>query len=164
MGNCIQEISADTLFIYERLQKTQIGEEVTYDELSKLIGRKVAPGMLVTARKKAMNDDQIVFGTIRNKGLKRLADSEVVSTAKATFLGIQRTTKRERRRLSSVKYEMLSKGEQGRHNGYAAALAMINEAAAPKQLAALEDTAVKNAQKLSMIQTIDAFREAEGGI
>lgn len=163
MANCIPEISADTILIYEKLTKTAIGETITYQDLAQVIRRTPNAGMIRTARKKAQSEDRIVFGTIRGVGIRRLAGNEVVTNSAATFSHIQRTAKREKARLSSVEFESLSKELKIKHSASAAALAVIHEIAAPKQIRALESKS-SELQKLSMIQTIDAIRESEGGL
>lgn len=164
MGNCIPEISADTVMIYERLVAAKTGEEITKAELDGVIGRRVPSSMLTTARRKALSDNQIVFGTIRGVGIRRMDDSEVVNSSAASFHSIQRATRREARRLSAIRFEGLPDNMKVKHSAAAAALAMINKIAAPQQVKVLESKAADGMRKLSMIQAIDAIRESEGAL
>ena len=71
MTKTIGETSADSRFLAERLAKVEPKGEVTYDELSEVIGRNVQNGArssLATARKIACRDHKIVFGVDRGKG------------------------------------------------------------------------------------------------
>jgi len=168
MTNCIQELSADTILLYNKLITIETDKEITYEELSKVIKRDIRHNgnivLLNTARKKAMKDDNIVFGTIRNRGLKRLSDTEIVDNSSASFLSIQRATKRESRKLIAVDFQTLPQDKKIKHSASAAALAVIHEMAAPKQIKVIENKIKDSNAKLSMIQTIDAIREAEGGL
>lgn len=159
MNQCIPEISVDTRMIIAKLQECKIGEIITYEDLDKTIGRKTPPGILNTARKRVLSDNQIVFGTIRKVGFKRLSDSEIVDNSASTFNSIQRATKRERKKLISVDFENLSSSSKIKHSATAATLAVINEIAKPKEQLKLESKISTNAnQKLSMIQALEAFK------
>ena len=77
----INEVSADTLALYEALKDITIDGMITYANLSDLIGRDVqseAIGSLTTARRMCQREDQIVFSPVRGVGLKRLDDSGIV--------------------------------------------------------------------------------------
>jgi len=162
MASCIPEISVDTVIIYEHLTMMKPGEIVTYSDLAKYIGRSVPSSMLVTARKKALSDNHMVFGTIRLVGLKLLSDIEIVKNAPATFRTIQNATRREAKRLAAVVFETLGNPEKIKHSASSAALAVINRLATPKQVEVLELKAADGMRKLSMMQALDAIREAEG--
>lgn len=164
MANCIPEISADTVMIYEKLITADVGQEITYKELDRVIGREVPYSMLATARHKALVENRIVFATVRKIGLKRLDDQEIVRNSTACFRAIQNTAKRERSRLSSVEFESLPKEMKVKHSATAAALAMINEIASPKKLKVLEGKTSDGMRRLSMMQTLDAIRESENPV
>lgn len=95
----IQRASIDAQVIAERLAKCEIGGEVSYSELNKIINRDVqvkARSVLDTARR-------MVFGVIMNVGLRRLNDVEIVGTGQHTIDHIRKTSKRGAVRLGCVK-------------------------------------------------------------
>jgi len=157
MNSCIQEISVDTQFIIKKLSTCKIGDVITYEELAKEIKRKVPNGILVTARKRLLTDERMVFGTIRKVGLKRLSDSEIVNTSTAALGSIQRATKREKKRLVSVDFENLPSNMKIKHSAIAATLAVVNEITKEKKQNRLESSISNENQKLSMVQTIETF-------
>jgi hypothetical protein len=161
--SCIPEISVDTVMVYERLIAAKVDEVITYADLAKTIGRQVPYSMLSTARHKAMVEKRIVFATIHKVGIKRLADSDIVTLSTASFRSIQNTTRRERSRLSSVEFDTLPRELKVKHSATAAALAMIHEVASKKQLKVLEDKtdSADGLRRLSMMQALDAIRTAE---
>lgn len=88
----VGQLSVDSIMLSKRLATAQFGDVINYSELSKLIGRDVqndARGCLVTAMKIVRRDNQIVFGTVRNVGIRRLNDDEIVDTPKAAFRRIR---------------------------------------------------------------------------
>jgi len=67
----IPEMSVDTRLLIERLSRVEIGDFVSYKELSEVIGRDVqgaARGNLTTARHRLEVDDAIQFGPVVGKG------------------------------------------------------------------------------------------------
>ena len=102
----IGEMSDYSKFLVLRLRDAEIGETVTYDEMSASIHRNTqheARGNLDTARRRVMEDDGIVFGAVLNVGIKRLNDEEIVSTGTHDVQKIHRISKRAGRRLDNVK-------------------------------------------------------------
>ena len=97
----IAEISVDARLLHQRLQSVGVGETVSWEELSQVIGRDVTAGSkgygpLSTARKRALNDDGMVFDAIPKVGLKRLTDAEIVNTGQATVDKVRRAARKGR--------------------------------------------------------------------
>lgn len=156
-----QESSANTQMVYERLKKAEIAEVITYVDFEKCIGQPLKRGMLTWARKTALRENQMVFGTVWKVGLQRLDDLQIIMNAGASFKHIQKASIREKDKISSVAFEKLDIPMKIKHSATAAALAMIHAAASQRTILELEDRAKEREQKLSMMQAIDAFREAE---
>lgn len=107
----IPEIGLDTRLLAERLRALRVDEEVTYAELSQLIGRNVqheARGILRTARHHVEREDRIVTECVRNQSVKRLADAVIVNTiGTAARQRIRRTAQRAIRKLVAVDFPAL---------------------------------------------------------
>lgn len=127
----IAKLSIDAQTLYGKaLKLCEVGQLLTYDQLSKLIGRDVrehAYGALQTARRIAEREDGIAFGTITNVGLKRLNDVEVIGTADKTLAHIRRTASRSGRRvLWCLKdFDKLSDEKKVEHNARVSALTVL---------------------------------------
>jgi len=98
----IPEMSVDARTLMERLQRCQVDETVSYEELSILIGRDVQRDvryLLATARLRLLEDDDnpMYFGAVTNVGLKRLAAIDLVGTGEQSLQHIRRTSRRAAR-------------------------------------------------------------------
>ena len=162
MSRAIHEISVDTRTLYDRIITAKAGDEITYAALSELIGRDVqtvARSALHSARKMAMRDHNVVFGVVRNEGLKRLADVEVVQTGEATVAKLRRVAKRGIRTITSVQdFAQLPDAAKIKHNTFASMFGAVAAMAKPASMKRLEG-AVNAAQTgtLPIGRTLEAF-------
>lgn len=98
----IQEVGIDAKILQERLQKANIGQVISYDELSEIVNkdvRKEGYSAFLSARKACLRE-KIVFGTIAKVGIKRVSDSEIVKGAAAGVRRVRSAIRRESIRLS----------------------------------------------------------------
>lgn len=157
----IAALSLDAKLLYERLKSAKIGDVVTYQELSNIIGRDVLDpgrGLLQTARRKALREDYFVFGIVRKEGLKRLSDLEIVATGEDTVGRIRRTARRGFRTITAVKdFEALPNEAKIRHNVYASMLGAVAMAASAPQMKKLEKKVSEAKAQLSLTKTLEAF-------
>ena len=112
------EKSADTKIIESVLSECEVGGLVTYEALSKSIGRDVrehAISSLGTARRGLLKSKGFVFGIERNVGLIRLNDSAIIKSTERDRVHLQRTAKKSLRKLSVVKFEGLTADEKRSH-------------------------------------------------
>jgi hypothetical protein len=121
------ELTVETKMIYELLKTFEIEQFVSYEELSKLIGRDVqhlGRCNLSGAMRKCLMSDNMNFATVRNQGVKRLADPDVVRGGQALQRIGNIATKR-RRALHAVDYPNLTKDLQKDHNAELSALGVL---------------------------------------
>lgn len=152
--------SLDTQELVKRLREVEVGEEVRYTELDKLIGRDARTHGLQTARREMLREGR-VFGVITGKGLKRLKDAETVDMAAGGVRRINRMAKRGIQVLAAADYEKLTQGEKLRHATHMTVftLAASNTGAASMQRI---EQAVNSTQ--SAIPAAKAALLAVGGI
>lgn len=114
------QISVDAKMLAEKLTSVQVGVVVTYSDLSKIIGRPVQKGgraAMIEARKIVQRDKRMVFDSVRNLGLKRLNDVEIVdSTSDRELRCMHRRTKRAVAKLVCVDYNALPNEKKVKHN------------------------------------------------
>lgn len=163
MPRIIAALSIDAKMIYDRLAESKIGEIIGYDELSKIIGRDTTNGgrgPLTTARRKAMRENRMVFGTVRKQGIKRLADTEIVESAASDLRRIRKATRRVVERTTMVDFSKLPAKAQSEHNVYLSmfgAIAQMTLASSMKQIA---KRVAETHQALPLAKTLEAFKEA----
>lgn len=153
--------SIDTQMIYERLEKSAIGELVEYQELSALIGTDVQSkgrGYMETARRMAMRDKGMVFEPVRNVGLKRLADTEIVRSGQAYISKIRRHARRGMRVLVSVQdFNSLPNDLKVRHNATASMLGAVAQFSGGAAQKRIEGAVEQAGQKISYAKTLELF-------
>jgi hypothetical protein len=110
---------SDSAQLARLLATLAVGEEISYDQLGKAIGRDVqgqARGALETARRKLLRDQRRVFDVVIDIGLRRLNDREIVQTADKARAHIRRTSHKAARTVLCADYEGLDKEMQVKHN------------------------------------------------
>ena len=153
------EKSADTKIIETVLKEAKVGEVITYDAMSKALGRDVrshAQGAMQTARK-TMLDGGIVFGTERNVGLIRLNDVQIVDSTEDDRKRVQRIGKRSLKKLGSVKFELLENDQKRRHTTMAAQLGAIAMFASKSSTTKIESHVKPTAETLAIGETLGLF-------
>jgi len=157
----IGQVTWDTKALADRLAKAKTGELITYEELSGLIGRNVqaiARSNMESARDIVMRDGQIVFGVVRNIGLKRLNAAETVQTGQDSVDHIRRTSKRALRRITSLEYEALPNEMKIKHNMYASAFGVLAHMMGAPQMRRLEGRVEAAHDRLPLMKTLEAFK------
>lgn len=136
----IHEKSADTKILESVLASAEIGQTITYEELSKAIGRdvrKFSVSALFSARRCVFNEHRMVFGVVRNVGLKRLDDKGIVNTSESDRMRLQRISNKSLRKLSVVKFEDLPQEAKRQHvvaSAQFGAIAMFSSKSSTKKI------------------------------
>lgn len=131
--------SADIQALVARLNRLEMGELVTYADLSEAIGRDIRSRryLLATACAHLLKQRK-VFACVTNTGMRRLTDSEIVENSLYAFRRIRRMTKRSAMRLTSANWNELSHTERQQHNLHLSVLGAIAHAATPLNMACIE--------------------------
>lgn len=157
------QLSIDTKMLAERLQKTSVGDTVTYEECSKIVSRDVTNGarhVLQAARRYCEAHYNMLFGCVHRVGLKRLNDSEIVDLGESTLKHVRRTSLKTARRIAQcADYEKLSEQKKIKHNTYASVLAMLGTALTEKRIAKIEERVKDTQRALPLAQTLKAITE-----
>lgn len=88
--------SIDAKMVFQRLITTEPGDVVTYQELNQITGRDVVKNrhIIATARNMAAREKLMQFDAVKNVGLKRLSDDEIVAMQTTRPLNHIRSTVR----------------------------------------------------------------------
>lgn len=105
-------VSTDVLVIEGLLGATKPGDIVTYETLSKAIGKDVRENgnrmAIYGAQRRLKANNNMVFGTVMGVGIKRLNDEEIVDVVDKVVVSINRKAKRGLNTLSLADYTKLS--------------------------------------------------------
>ena len=161
MPRTIPEFSVDAKLVYDRLLKCGVGDVVTYEELSEMVGRDIRSKGYATAqaaRKRAMRDNQMVFECIWRVGYKRLSDVEVVQTGEQTIRSMRRAATRGLKRIVSVQeFDKLPAPMKAKHNAYASLFGAVHSMFHGNAVKKLEQKVLAAQQKLPIAATLRAF-------
>lgn len=157
-------LSADTRFVYQKLRELAVGSTATRDDLAALIDVPAQSTRLnaaiASARRKLLHEENMVFGTIRGVGLKRLDDTEIVGTAAATTRKIRRAARKGVKTLSSVQdFSALSRAEQMRHSASLSIFGAVAEISRERSVQKIEKAIDPAKRDLPFRQTLAMFRE-----
>lgn len=159
----IGEISVDARLLYERLKKASVGDLVTYQELGAIISRNVQSesySVLQTARRRCLNEDMIVFGTVENEGLKRLSPAEIASSGEYYVRHARRTVRKGIKILSALKteeFDSLSNEDKIRHNADRSALGLFDQMMRPATIKKIEAQVSEEKTALSLAKCLSAL-------
>lgn len=154
--------SLETTQIEKELRKAEIGETISYKQLSEVLGRDVRQwcrNNLQSARR-ILSSEGYEFGVVLNVGLKRLAPNEVVDTNAVFTEKIRRTTKRGLKRLSHVVLDDLDDEHRTRLNAQAAHLQFLSHVAKPNAAKAIEKASTPS-DRPNIGQTMKLFGASE---
>lgn len=131
--------SAETIKLLALLSAANVGQVVTYEDMSAAIGRNVREfdrAAIYSARRMVQAEYRFVFATVTNVGLKRLSDNEIVELSGDDRTRIRKTVKRGLQRLAVTDYAKLDDKSRHAHlvasAQLAAAGAMVEEKAAKR--------------------------------
>lgn len=154
------EKSADAKIIESILLDCKVGVTVTYDELSKAIGRDVrkhALAALGTARQGVFKANKLVFGVETNVGLVRLTGEQIVASSSGKRNRITRISRKGLSELASVDFDLLDLETKREHVAASAAFGVVtmfaNNSGAKKILSNVK----ADSKILSIGETIKLF-------
>lgn len=156
----LQQVSVETEMIYERIRKAEINEVITYSELNTLIDSDVqgdARRYLYTARRWALDENGIVFGTMRNIGIKRIVGDEVIGEANMALKCVANKTGYALRVINATDYESYSVDGQKKQNVMVAALGAIKLFTEKRSMQRIEENG--NGSPLNISETLLLFRD-----
>ena len=160
------EISVEARLMAERLARAAMGELVTYDELSDIIGQNVRlqrnKGRLNTALRTVLNDHRMVFGVVVNEGYKRLADADMSKIGRQSARKIRREAQRAKKKMACVNLDKLTSEQKSEWNVAATIISMTEEVSAPRAVKAIESAVSKTQQQLPVAKALEAAFSVNG--
>jgi len=106
--------------LVDHLLTASVGQEMSYEELSKVLGHNILQqkyrSCLASARRILIKEHDIVFDTIRSVGIQRLNDAEIVLEGAVGIRKVRRACKRTARKVVCANYSTLSQDNKNTHN------------------------------------------------
>ena len=124
----IHQKSADTKVLESVLAEAKVGDLITYETLSKAIGRDVrlfALPSLRSARHGLLKSKNMVFGVENGIGYKRLDDVQIVESTEADRMKLKRAANRSIKKLGVVNFDNLPPDKKKQHTVAAAQMGAI---------------------------------------
>ena len=155
------EMSKETSDLINLLEQVEVGQIITYEVMSAAVFcdvRKRCAANLGTARKYLEKEKRILFGTIRNVGLKRATDSEVVMETENGLSKIRRAARRSARKTVCVQdFGSLSEEMKSRHNAALSIFGAIALATSRSKVKQVQDEAKVANDQLAIGKTLELF-------
>jgi hypothetical protein len=156
-------LSIDVKTIYDLLARCSVGDVIAYATMQAAIGRSVTGTgrwILASARRRALHQNAMLFGSVSKVGVKRLSDPEIVDTGKDAVDRIHRITNKSARNMTAIRdFDALPTESKVRHNTYLSALALLGHISKEKQLKRLQEKVNKEQVALPLAKTLEAFRD-----
>lgn len=153
------QLSADARLMISHLRNASVGQEFTYDELGKVISRKVDGGStaIQTAMRRLLRDADMVFGVIRGKGIKRLDDRSIVDEGSSAADRIRRAARRSFERMSKADFSALPREYQQRFSAHTSIMATLAHMTGSAQIGKLEKQMPTGKRELPVADTLRMF-------
>jgi len=160
-GKTIGEMLPDTLTLYKRLLTAKVGEQISYEELSGLIGADVTErrGPLTSAIRRAQREKEMVFDSVRGQGIKRLDDVQIATSATGIIKRVRRMSEKAIKRLTCVRdFAAMPDDAQVKHNAGMSILAVMRQVSTPATAKKVEAAVTAAKGALPLAKTLEVFK------
>ena len=158
----IPEISSEALLLFRRIKEMKVGETVSYEELSGIIGLNVQDNRhyLDTARKKALVEEGIVTEAVWGKGIKRLDDESIARIGDSVVRHIRSSARKGRLKLSCVKdFGALTNEAKIKHNMGMSLLGAMMVFTKGKMVERIEHQVAQNMEQIPTAKLVELFKK-----
>jgi len=153
--------SVDSVLIGKALSKLEPGEEISYDDLEKIVPGRDLRGkhryIMDTGRGLALKEASVVTGCVNGSGLKRLTAEEIVQIPDSTLSHIRKVTRKASRKVLCSDYEKLSADDKQKFNAGLSVLGAITQFTSQKALNAVNEKVEKVLGRLPTEETLMLF-------
>jgi hypothetical protein len=153
-------MALDTNRIIQSFLDAEVGEVITYDELSDLVGYDIQKkrGALSQAQTRLLNHHGIVFSCMRNVGMKRITAEENVHSTDAYLTSIRNKSYKKMKELGCVdNFDELSTKNQHKHNTAMSVFGLLNSVSQRRAFKKIESKIVKAGDVLPPLKTMELF-------
>ena len=130
--------SADVNALVTLLDKVAVGAIASYSALSECVDRDIQKHRyLLDSALNRLLKQRKVFACVKNSGMQRLSDSEIVLCSFSALKRIRGMARKSVTRLTAVQWDGLSQDDKTRHNLHLSVLGAIVFSAQPRNIAKL---------------------------
>ena len=132
---------------------------MTYDELSKLLGRDVRQFCMsnVASARRTLVSESIFFDCLTNEGYKRLTNEEAVTASDHYRTRAKKAARRGLTHLANVPFDSLSDEAKRKHLTASAQLGAIELFSSTKSSKKIETAIGNNNHKMALGETLKLF-------
>ena len=152
----------DTKVLEHLLRECDVGEIVTYEAMSKALGRDVRKfcwGNLSTARKAIEKELQCVFQAIANEGIRREDDEGKLKVAEGRIKRATNAARRTVETLSRVDYQKLPDDKKVEHDALSTQAAVVYQFGKHATRKKILSKVKEASQQLSIGETLKMFSD-----
>lgn len=137
-----------TRMILAHLRKLEVGETVTYDELSNAVGFDVLSyrGSMDTARKRLLTDNRMVICCVRGVGLRRADDVASIEVVEQGIEKIHRQARRTNKVVNTIDIHKLESSQRSRVLAQAAITGVLEHATSSRTMKKVTAAVPSNGQ------------------
>ena len=159
MTNPTFQMSADARLLMQHMQTATVGQTVTYAELTAVISSKVtgATGALQTALRRLSKDKDMVFGSIRGVGFKRLSSAEIVDAGAQAIDSVRRKSRRAVEKQMKADFSKLDRDHQGRFSAQVSVLGAVAMKTRTTEISRIAKAITPDQKELSIAATLKMF-------
>lgn len=136
----IGQIGVDALMLARRLAAVSVGEQISYKELSQVIGKDVQAGNTLRSARNHVLRDGIIFDCVRGVGLVRMTNDKKAESWIPDMHKARRACKRGMRKLLTVNMDELSPEKQRSVSVGMSTLGAIELFTSAKSIRKIEDS------------------------
>jgi hypothetical protein len=152
--------SSDAKILESVLGEAVVGKLISYEELSKAIGRDVrkhAMSALGTARRGVFKEKRILFGVQRGIGLVRIDDAGIVKSIEKDRIHLHRTARKSLKKLAAVEFSNLDESGKRDHVVASAQMGAVAMFANKNSGKKIESKIAAKAEALPIGETLKLF-------
>jgi hypothetical protein len=152
-------LSAASRFMIQKLETVEIGQTVTYEELSAAAGEPVSGGnpALQTAIRRLRRDKDMVFAVIRKIGVKLLRDTETVDYASSYQSRVRHIARKSFEIGSKVDFATLPQQYQMKQSANASIMATLAQMTSSAKVMEIEKKMPEGKRELPINDTLKMF-------
>lgn len=156
----IKVLNQEVVELTELLANCKPGETVTFDQMSKKIGKDILECRwnIGSARHRALNQHNIVFMAVKGVGYKRLENDDIPNFAMRRVRRARTEAKRGVKELASVDYGALAPEKKIEHNLQMSLLGTISYSTQSSQIKKLRGAVQSSGLCLPIPNAMDAMK------
>lgn len=156
----IPAISIEAQELIRLLENAKVGDVIAYPQMSAVCMGDVQVSkrhVLTTARRRLLVDRHMVFEVVKNVGMMRVTDAEIVATSQLAIKKINRASRRAIQKLTCVDFDTLDQQHKVQHNTNLSALGVLSHVTSSQKIKRLNQSMESAGQRLSLKQTLAFF-------